>query len=90
MNDRASPSTLHVAHAGLGMDRIVRRSWRARWRRPLAIAIAAGAVVVALAWSLPRGLPVARSDLKLSTVAAGTFDDELVVRATVEIGRAHV
>ena len=32
---------------------------------------------------MPRGLPVARADLKLATVVAGTFDDELVVRATV-------
>jgi HlyD family secretion protein len=83
MNDRAASSMLHAAHAGLGMDRVVRRSWRARWRRPLAIAIASCAGVAALAWSLPRGLPVARPDLKLSTVVAGTFDDELVLRAIV-------
>ena len=83
MNDRAEPICLQPAHAGQGMDRVVPGSRRARrWRLALG---AAGFVVVlaTLAWSMPRGLPVARSDLRLSTVAAGTFDDELVVRATV-------
>ena len=83
MNDRAEPICLQPAHAGQGMDRVVPGSRRTRrWRLALG---AAGFVVVlaTLAWSMPRGLPVARSDLRLSTVAAGTFDDELVVRATV-------
>src|SRR5476649_2436297 len=83
MNDRATSLHPDPAHAGLGMDRVVRRSRLARWRRWTLGGIALVAFLAALAWSLPRGLPVARSDLKLSTVVAGTFDDELVLRATV-------
>jgi HlyD family secretion protein len=83
MNDRATPSTLQAAPAGLAMDRVVPGVRRRRWQR-LALGGAGLLVVLAtLAWSLPRGLPVARADLRVSTVAAGTFDDELAVRATV-------
>ena len=83
MNDRTASTNLQPAHAGHGMDRVVPGSRRARrWRLALG---AAGLVVVlaTMAWSLPRGLPVARAELRLSTVTAGTFDDELVVRAIV-------
>jgi HlyD family secretion protein len=83
MNDRTASTNLQPAPAGQGMDRVVPGARRTRrWRLALG---AAGIVVVlaTLAWSLPRGLPVARSDLRLSTVTAGTFDDELAVRATV-------
>jgi HlyD family secretion protein len=83
MNDRATSASLQPAHAGHGMDRVVPGARGTRgWR--LALGAAGLAVVLAtLAWSLPRGLPVARADLRLSTITAGTFDDELVVRATV-------
>ena len=83
MNDRATPSTLQAAHAGLGMDRRVPGARRARWRRAAWAAIALVALLSALGWWWPRGLPVSRDDLKLATVQAGTFDDELVLRATV-------
>ena len=83
MNDRTATTHLDPAHAGLGMDRVVRRSRLARWRRVALGGLALAAFLAALAWSLPSGLPVARADLTLSTVVAGTFDDELVVRATV-------
>ena len=83
MNDRTASTNLQPAHPGQGMDRVVPGARRARWWR-LALGAAGLAVVLAtLAWSLPRGLPVARTDLRVSTVAAGTFDDELAVRATV-------
>jgi HlyD family secretion protein len=83
MNDRAHPSSLQPAHAGTGMDRVVPGVRSARWRRIAWAAVALAALASLLAWSWPRGLPVARADLKLSTVSAGSFDDELVVRATV-------
>lgn len=83
MNDRATPSTLHAAHPGLGMDRVVPGVRRARWQRVAWAAIALAALLSALAWWWPRGLPVSRDDLKLATVQSGTFDDELVLRATV-------
>ena len=82
MNDRAAPAHLQSAHAGLGMDRAVPGARRARWRRAAIGVAALAALLAVLAGSLPRGLPVARSDLRLSTVRAGSFDDELVVRAT--------
>ena len=88
MNDRAADATLQSAHAGLGMDRVVPGARRARWRRAAWAAIALTALACALAWSWPRGLPVARDDLKLATVVAGTFDDELVLRATVAPARS--
>jgi len=83
MNDRTPLSSLQPAHAGTAMDRIVPGARRARWRRVAWAAIAAVVLASLLAWSWPRGLPVARADLKLSTVEAGSFDDELVLRATV-------
>jgi len=83
MNDRASPSHTAPTHAGLGMDRVVRRSRLARWQRWTLGGLVLVALLALLAWSLPTGLPVARTDLQLSAVVAGTFDDELVVRATV-------
>ena len=83
MNDRAHASSLQPAHAGIGMDRVVPGVRRARWRRVGGGVIALVALASLLAWSWPRGLPVARADLTLSEVVAGTFDDELVVRATV-------
>jgi HlyD family secretion protein len=83
MNDRAEASHLLAAHAGHGMDRVVPGARRARWRRLAPGACALAALLATLAWAMPRGLPVARADLRLSTVAAGTFDDELVLRAAV-------
>jgi HlyD family secretion protein len=83
MNDRADPPSLHPAHAGTAMDRVVPVARGARRRRWALGASALAALIAAAAWSLPRGLPVARADLKLATVSAGTFDDELVVRAFV-------
>jgi len=83
MNDRADTSHLLAAHAGQGMDRVVPGARRARWRRVALAASGLAALLAALAWAMPRGLPLARADLKLSTVVAGTFDDELAVRATV-------
>jgi HlyD family secretion protein len=83
MNDRPHPSSLHPAHAGIGMDRVVPGARRARRRRAAGAAVALVALASLLAWSWPRGLPVARADLRLSTVATGTFDDELMLRATV-------
>ena len=83
MNDRADTSHLLSAHAGEGMDRVVTGARRARWWRVALAALGLAALFAALAWVMPRGLPVARADLKLSTAVAGTFDDELVVRAIV-------
>ena len=83
MNDRFAPPRLHAAHAGVGMDRVVPGVRRARWRRLAWAAVGLVALLSVLAWSWPRGLPVARDGLRLSTVVAGTFDDELVVRASV-------
>jgi HlyD family secretion protein len=79
----ASAPTRPAPHAGVAMDRVIEGAGRAR-RRHLWIAgtVVLGALVGLLAWAMPRGTPVARDDLKLSTVVAGTFDDELVVRAT--------
>ena len=88
MNDRASPSTLQAAHAGTGMDRVLPGVRRSLWRRVAWAAIALAALLSVLAWSWPRGLPAARADLRLSTVVAGSFDDELVVRATVVPARS--
>jgi HlyD family secretion protein len=82
MNDRLSSSPLHLAHAGTSMDRVVPGARRTRWRRGAWAGIALAALLSVLAWTWPRGLPVPRDELKLATVAAGTFDDELVVRAT--------
>jgi len=83
MNDRTESTRLQPPPAGLGMDRVVPGARRNRlWRLAPGAAGIVG-VLAALAWSLPRGLPVARADLRLSTVTAGTFDDELAVRATV-------
>jgi len=65
------------------MDRVLPGVHRARWRRAAWAAVALVAGLSVLAWSWPRGLPVARDDLKLATVVAGTFDDELMLRATV-------
>ncbi|HET7863173.1 MAG TPA: HlyD family efflux transporter periplasmic adaptor subunit [Burkholderiaceae bacterium] len=85
MDHIATPSaTRPAAHAGLAMDRVIagagRSNRRLRW---MAGAVALGALAGLLAWAMPRGTPVPRDELKFSTVVAGTFDDELVVRATV-------
>jgi HlyD family secretion protein len=69
--------------SGAAMDRVVPASRRAFWLRAALVAAAACGVVAALAWAMPRGLPVRRADLTIAPVAAGTFDDELVVRAAV-------
>lgn len=83
MDDMNTPtSTRPAAHAGFAMDRVIEGAGRARRRRWIAGAAALAALVGLLAWMMPRGTPVARDELKLSTVVAGTFDDELVVRAT--------
>ena len=71
-----------AAHAGLAMDRVIAGAGRARRRRWIAGAAMLVALAGLAAWAMPRGTPVARDELKLSTVVAGTFDDELVVRAT--------
>jgi len=81
MNDQAATTTQFSAHAGIGMDRVVPGAGRARRWRIAAAASALCALAAALAWAMPRGTPVARTDLKLSTVVTGNFDDELVVRA---------
>jgi len=84
MNHIASPSpTRPAAHAGLAMDRVIQGAGRTRRRGWIAATVAVGALAGLLAWAMPRGMPVTRDELKLSTVVAGTFDDELVVRATV-------
>ena len=76
------PPARSAAHAGLAMDRVIQGAGRARRRRWIVGGVAVAALAGALAWAMPRGTPVAREELKLSTVVAGTFDDELVVRAT--------
>ena len=80
--DAATAPTRPAAHAGHAMDRVVGGAGRTRRRRVAAGAVAAGLLIALLAWTMPRGAPVARSDLTLSTVTAGIFNDEVVVRAT--------
>ena len=84
MDDITTPTpTRSAAHAGLAMDRVIEGAGRARRRRRwIAGAAALAVLAAAAAWAMPRGTPVTRDELKLSTVVAGTFDDELVVRAT--------
>ena len=88
MTPPQSASTMPPPHPGHAMDRPARSTHRARrLRRGLAAAAVVAGVVVAMRL-LPRGLEVARADLDVATVAAGTFDDELVARATVVPARS--
>lgn len=86
--DAATSAPRPAAHAGHAMDRVVAGASRARKRRLAAGTIAAALLIALLAWAMPRGTPVARSDLKLSTVTAGVFNDELIVRATAAPARS--
>jgi len=73
--------------SGHAMDRRVAPP---SWPRVRVAAVLGGllAVLAALALTLPRGLAVARDELTLATVEAGTFDDELAARATVVPARS--
>ncbi len=75
-------------HAGTAMDRVVPVSRRGRYlRRALAAALLSLAAFAA--WrAMPRGLAVQRADLTVAAVEAGSFDDELVLRATVQPARS--
>ena len=69
--------------SGDAMDRVVPVSRRGRHLR-FALAVAASSIAAFTLWrTWPRGLAVERGDLTIATVAAGTFDDELVLRANV-------
>lgn len=72
-----------AAISGTQMDEIVPK--RRRWRVPLIAALAVIAAVVVLVFrALPSGLTVQSSDVRIATVAQGVFQDEIVVRTSIE------
>ena len=79
-----SPSRPQLAVTGAAMDTVVPK--RRGRRAAIAVAVAAAATAAAVfVWhSMPRGLAVQLRDVRIATVTAGSFHDNIVVRANAE------
>lgn len=75
---------LHGSVSGAAMDEVVPRRARSRWAIGAAVGAALLLATTAL-WSwVPRGLQVPAADVRVAGVEAGTFNDDVSVRAKAE------